>query len=556
MDRCRWLFPLTLLLAACAHQPATPVASAPATVPLRLLAINDFHGNLEPTPSRSAGALLGSEEAVEAGGIAGLAGAVERLGAGRPHRLLVAAGDLIGASPVTSALLRDEPSVQVLGRIGLQFSAVGNHEFDRGLDELRRIQHGGCVDGVCADGQAPFAGAAFEYLAANVFDQASGQRVFAGYRIVQVGAARIALIGALVRSTPELVAADAVAGLRFDDEADSVNALVPAILAAGVRAIVLLIHDGATAEGEVDPETCDGLRGPLIDIATRLDPEIDVVVSGHSHRGYICRHNGRLLTQAGSYGHLLSAIDLELDPAGGPPRIVAAANHWVDPARPSTDPEYQRLLAAAKTRSAEVAGQPVAQMAAAQIPRRIEPSGESMLGRVIADAQLQAARGHGARIACMNPGGVRQSLPAEPRDGPLVYADIHAAQPFGNDIVVLEASGAELLEMLEQQWQDGGRDAVLSCSQGFSYRYDRSRPPGQRVLAGSVRIDDEPLDPERRYRLAVNSFLAGGGDGIAVLRDLPRVAEAGLDRDALIDWLQRQQPLQPPSESRLQRVGD
>jgi 5'-nucleotidase len=545
------LLALALLLAGCRHdlRPA-PVPVAPVTV--RVVAINDFHGYLEASQSPTLRTLTGDRDAV-AGGVLALEGVVSRLRAEQPNLLLVGAGDLIGASPLTSALLHDEPTVEALGRIGLAVTAVGNHEFDRGLAELLRIQHGGCPEPGCAAGQAPFAGAGYQYLAANVFDADTGERVFPAWRIESVGGARVAFVGALTRDAPQVIIADAIVGLRFDDEADSINAVIPEILAEGVRAIVVLIHEGALPGETVDPATCAGLRGPLLDIADRLHPEVDAVVSGHTHRAYACRYNGRWLTQSGSYGHLVTAIDLQID-ADGDVAGASVGQHVVDPQRAGDAPELQALIDDARARSATVAQQPIARLGVPQISRAQAANGESPLGRVIADAQLNAGRGHGAVFGCMNPGGVRQHLPAQPTDAPVTFNDVYAVQPFGNEVLVLEASGAEVLALLELQWQAEAPAVPLSCSLGFSYRFDPSRPHGERVLPGSVTIDGRPLDPQQRVRFTVNSFIAGGGDGLRVLTDLPRVAEAGRDLEALIEWLRLQEPLVPPDDVRAQRV--
>jgi 5'-nucleotidase len=553
MPQTRFALILCLLLvsAACRHDVA-PVLVPPPVVEVRLLALNDLHGYLQPSPSRTAAALLQRDEEIAAGGIIALAGAIERLQAGQPNTVMVAAGDLIGASPLSSALLRDEPAVQALGKMGLAYSAVGNHEFDRGRAELDRIRHGGCVLDGCPDGEVPFAGARFEYLAANVFDEETGERAFAAWRIATVGGVRIAFVGALVRSAPQIINAENIAGLRFEDEADSINAVVPEILAAGARAIVALIHEGAVPGPQVDPDTCDGLRGPLLDISERLRPEIDVVVSGHSHRAYVCRHQGRLLTQAGSYGQLLTTIDMQIDAVTGDVLATRAEQHLVDPARPSADPAYRALLEETLARSAAVARKPVARLGVAQLSRVPDANGESALGRVIADAQLHAARAQGAELACINPGGVRQDLPATPGDGTVTFGDAHATHPFGNQIVVLELSGQQLLALLEQQWKEDGPDAVMSCSRGFSYRFDATLPRGQRVRRETVSLDGEALDPRRMYRFACNSFIAGGGYGFTVLQDVPRVAEAGGDLDALVAYLQEMEPLLPPDDVRVQ----
>ena len=542
---------LSLNLSAC--QPMQPRAeSRAAPVQVRLIAINDFHGYLEPSSNHEDGAVPGVADQM-AGGAPALAGLVERLRAAQPNARMVAAGDLVGASPLTSSLLRDEPSIQVLSRMGLLVSAVGNHEFDHGLAEVQRLQNGGCPAAGCVAGEPAFDGAKFHYLSANIVDAQTGKRVFPAYQVETIGAARVAFIGATLHTAPDIIVPKNIVGLRFDDEVASINALVPEIRAQGVRAMVVLIHEGGVVEGTLDPATCAGLRGPIVDLVRRLDPEIDVVVSAHSHRAYVCRVDGRLLSQGGSYGHLATAIDLAIDRVSGDVLSAQAVNYVADTAQPSSDPAYASLVAAAKANARVIATRPIARLAVAQITRTVADNGESPLGRVIADAQLEAARGQGAQIACMNAGGVRQNLPSSPRaQGPLEFADLQAVQPFGNSLVALELSGSELLAMLEDQWRRPVPKSLLSCSHGFSYRFEQAHPLGQHIVAGSASLNGKPIVAQTRYRLAVNSFLAGGGDSNPTLKQARRLADVGDDLEALIAYLKSHEPVAAPEDIRAQ----
>lgn len=534
-------------LAAC-HAPVRPEPAA-APVHVRLIAINDLHGYLEPSPLH----LPPESPPVDAtaGGIVALAGIVEQLREGQPHSLLIAAGDLVGASPLSSALLRDEPTLTALNRLGLSASAVGNHEFDRGLAELQRLQAGGCPATGCSSGEVPFAGARFPYLAANVVDIRTGEAAFPAVHIEQIEGVRIAFLGAVLRGAPEVILADNIAGLRFDDEVASLNAWVPKLRAQGVRAIVVLIHEGAVPEGAVETATCLGLRGPIVEIAPRLDPEIDVIVSGHSHQAYACRLGGRWLTQAGSYGQQVTALDLTLDPRSGDIVSTQAANVLVDPAKPSRDPFYAELVHDAIARARVIASTPIARLAVPQISRTLAGNGESPLGRLLADAQLEATAPLGAQIACMNAGGIRQHVPATPAiERPLTYGDLYAAQPFGNRIQVLTLTGAQLVTLLEQQWQKPAVEGLLSCSRGFSYHYDTAKPIGQRVRSASLTLNGQPVRADAIYRIAVNNFLANGGDSFPILKDAPRLGEAGSDLDALAGYLKAHEPAAPTTDAR------
>ena len=550
------LVPLALCaLVACQPAPrpdsAAPAgaARADAPVPVRLIAINDLHGYLEPNPYRAPGG-----ENRLGGGVVALAGVVERLRAEQPASIMVAGGDLIGASPLSSGLLHDQPTIEALNRMGMALSAVGNHEFDYGREELARLTEGGCPKQGCAPGEAPFAGARYEYLAANVFDAATGKHAFTPYRIEQIGAARVAFVGAVLEGAPNIIIAKNIAGLRFADEAESINALVPEIVAQGVRAIVLLIHEGGVPKGEVDAATCAGLEGgwffPVMD---KLDPEVDVVVSGHTHQAYVCRYQGRLVTQASSYGRRLTRIDLSIDPTSGNVLDAQAESLLVDPERSSTDPAYAALVADAKARTDEIAARPVAHLGVDQIRRHRDDNGESLLGRFVADAQLEAGRAEGVAIACMNAGGIRQDLPAVPRpDRSLNYGDVQAVHPFGNRLIVLELTGAEIAGLLESQLARAGAEGLMVCSRGFTYRYDKRRPAGQRLLPGHPKLDGKPLEPARTYRLLVNNYLAGGGDGLTQLKDEPQLRDIGSDLDALIDYLKAHEPAKPPTDLRVQ----
>ena len=537
------------VVAACQPAPRPEPAAARAPVPVRLIAINDLHGYLEPNPFQAPG---GASRL--AGGVVALAGTVERLRAEQPASIMVAAGDLIGASPLSSGLLHDQPTIEAVNRMGLALSAVGNHEFDYGREELARLAHGGCPKQGCAPGETPFPGAKFEYLAANVFDTATGKPAFTPYRIVQVGTARVAFVGAVLEGAPNIIIAKNIAGLRFADEAESINALVPEIVAQGVRAIVLLIHQGGVPKEQVDPATCDGVEGswifPMLD---KLDPEIDVVVSAHTHQSYVCRYKDRLMTQASSYGRRVTRIDLSIDPASGNVAASEAENLIVDPERPSTDPAYAAIVADAKARTNAIAGRPIARLGVDQIRRHRDANGESLLGRFVADAQLEAGRDEGVAIACMNAGGIRQDLPAVPRpDRSLNYGDVQAVHPFGNRLIVLELTGAEVAGVFESQLARVGAEGLMVCSRGFTYRYDRRRPAGQRLLPGYPQLDGKPLEPQRTYRVLVNNYIAGGGDGLSQLKDKKQLMDIGSDLDALSDYLKAHEPAMPPTDVRVE----
>jgi 5'-nucleotidase len=544
---------LCALLAGCASVPPEPVR-------VTVLAINDFHGHLKPPPG---GLRLPDPAdpsrtlAVPAGGAEHLATAVAELRAQNPNHIFVAAGDLIGATPLLSALFRDEPTVESLGLMGLEASAVGNHEFDRGAVELLRLQAGGCHIEGCK-GPAPFTGARFQYLAASTFDERSGRTLLPAYHVKHFEGVPVAFIGLTLKDTPSIVMPSGVAGLRFADEAQTVNALVPQLRARGIHAVVLLIHEGGFPTGGINE--CPGLSGPILGIVERLDPAVSVVISGHTHRAYNCRIAGRLVTSGDKFGTVLTQIDLRLDRASGKVLSAVADNVIVRPQAFAADPGQTALIAAYEQLAGPL-GRRVVGRITAPLPREENAAGESLLGRVVADAQLAATAAAGAQIALMNPGGLRTSLaPAPdaqvpPAGGHVRYEDLFAAQPFYNNLVTLTLSGAQLVQLLEQQWAGQPRPRVLQVSRGFSYTWDAARPPGQRVDAASLRLDGRPVAPDASLRITVNSYLAAGGDNFSVLKAGTGAVTGMMDVDALELHLKNQDPLAPPAEERIRRLN-
>lgn len=533
-----------LLLAGCATRATTPVA-------VKVLAINDFHGNLKPPQGGIRvpdPADAGKTSTVPAGGAEHLATAIAEARARNPNHVFVAAGDLIGATPLLSALFRDEPTVESLTLMGLDASAVGNHEFDRGATELLRLQRGGChpADGCTGPEGKRFAGAGFQWLAASTVDTRTGRTLLPAYTVKRFQGIAVAFIGLTLRDTPSIVVPDGVAGLRFDDEAATVNALVPELRRQGIEAIVLLIHEGGVPVG-ADIDGCAGISGPIVGIVDRLDRAVDVIVSGHTHRAYNCRIGGRLVTSAGQYGTLFTEIDMVLDPASGDVREARAANRIVAPSF-ARDPRQTALIAAYEQLAAPLARAVVGRIAA---PLGLDqtPAGESPIGQVVADAQLAATRGAGAQLALLNPGGLRAALAA----GEVRYEDLFAVQPFWNNLVTLTLTGAQLYALLEQQWLDQPRPRMLQVSAGFGYAWSASKPPGQRVVPGSVMLDARPVTPEQKLRVTVNSFLAGGGDNFGVLRQGSDLRTGVVDVAAFEAWVARDSAT-PPPVARIRRV--
>ena len=551
----RHLLRLTIFALALAALPASAQTAAP--VELRILAINDFHGNLRPPPG---GIRINDPEdgakkvMVAAGGAEYMATLVKQLRDGHKNTIFVAAGDLIGASPFLSAMFHDEPSVEALSMMGLAITSVGNHEFDEGKAELLRMQNGGChpVDG--CQGPHPFTGAKFHYLAASTVETATGQSVLPPYEIREFDGIPVAFIGLTLKGTAGIVSPSGIAGLEFRDEAETVNALVPQLKARGVEAIVVLIHEGGEPAG--DHNECPGISGPIVEIVKKFDRAVDVVVSGHTHRAYVCNIDGRLVTSGDKYGTLVTAIDLKLDPATRDIVAAKAENVIVANASLAKDAEQTALIEAYDKLAAPIANRPAGSVTQT-LSRIPNEAGESPLGDVIADAQLAAtkeAMNGSAVIALTNPGGIRtDSVPKE--NGAVSFGELSASQPFRNRLVTMTLTGNQLKVMLEQQWLDPKRPRILQVSNGFSYAWDASKPFGERVMAERMTLNGRPIEPGSGYRVTLNDYLAVGGDGFTVARQGTAPQYGGYDADALFAFFQAHGPIGPLPLSRILRVN-
>src|SRR5882757_6450316 len=539
-----------------ALEPSRAGAQA-ASVDLRILAINDFHGYLQPP----AGGIRIADPAdktkkiaVEAGGAEHMATLVKELRQGASNAIFVAAGDLIGASPLLSALFHDEPTIESLSMMGLEVASVGNHEFDEGKDELLRMQNGGCHPTDGCQGPHPFLGAKFRYLAASTIEKNTGKTVFPPYAIRQFEGIPVAFIGLTLKGTPNLVSPVSVAGLEFRDEADTVNALVPELKAQGIEAIAVLIHEGGFPAG--DYNECPGISGPIVDIVRKLDHAVDVVISGHTHQAYVCDIDGRLVTSGDKYGTLVTAVDLKLDPATRDVVSAKADNIIVRTSVYAKDPEQTALLASYDKVAAPIANRAAGSVTDA-LSRTPNDAGESPLGDIIADAQLAATSAEtdgGAVIAVTNPGGIRTDIPKRD-DGAASYADVFASQPFRNQLVTLTLTGMQIKNMLEQQWLDPKRPRILQVSKGFNYAWDNAKPYGDRIIADRMSLNGQRIDPATSYRVTVNNYLAVGGDGFTVLKEGSAQQFGVYDVDALYAFFRANSPIGPAPADRIARMN-
>ena len=544
-----------LLVALYAAAPVYAQTTPP--VDLRILAINDFHGYLRPSPG---GIVITDPEdktkkiTVAAGGAEHMATLVGQLRDGHRNTIFVAAGDLIGASPFLSAMFHDEPTIEALSMMGLALASVGNHEFDEGKDELLRMQNGGCHPVDKCRGPHPFTGAKFRYLAASTIEKRTGKPLLPAYAIREFDGIPVAFIGLTLKGTPGLVSPVGVADLEFRDEAETVNALIPELKTRGVEAIVVLIHEGGLPTG--DYNECPDISGPIVDIVKKFDRSVDVVVTGHTHRAYVCEIDKRLVTSADKYGTLVTAIDLKLDPVTRDIISARADNTIVRTATLARDAEQTALIEAYDRLAAPIANRPAGSVAET-LSRVPNNAGESPLGDIIADAQLAATRDAakgGADIAFTNPGGVRTDI-ARKEGGAVTYADLFASQPFRNQLVTMTLTGKQIKDMLEQQWRDPKRPRILQVSKGFSYAWDGTKPDGERVIAERMTLNGKAIDPTASYRVTVNNFLSVGGDGFTVFTQGTAPQTGIYDIDALNAYFRANSPVGLTAVDRIIRIN-
>ena len=527
-----------------------PAATAePQDVQLRIIAINDFHGHIA-TSSGSFGGV---------GRVDYLAANIAAARAEYEHSVFVSAGDLIGGSPLVSALFHDEPTIEAMNLMGLDINAVGNHEFDEGHEELVRMQQGGAHP---ADGDLdgdPFGGADFQFLAANVIDVRTGNTVFPPYAIREFGGGSIAFVGLTLEGTANIVARSSVDGLTFVDEAETVNSLIPELRSKGIEAVVVLLHEGGFSDG--GPNDCgSGLDGAVAEVAAQLDDAVDLVIAGHTNDEFVCEIDGKWVTMADNAGRLFTVIDVTLD---GTTKDLTVQNirnlpnsqDGVTPAR-----ELTALIEKYEALSAPLANAVIGRTAS-DILRQANEAGESPLGDVIADAHLEATREAGAVVAFMNQGGMRNDIlfasSGPEGDGELTYAEAFSVHPFGNSMVTMTLTGRQIGALLEQQFRDEEvttTRGVLQVSQGFSYAWDGTQPVGSRVDISGITINGIAVDPDATYRITTNSFLADGGSGFSVFTEGTDRTGGIIDVEALEAYFASTNEVAPGPQDRIIRL--
>ncbi|MEV3932195.1 MULTISPECIES: bifunctional UDP-sugar hydrolase/5'-nucleotidase [unclassified Streptomyces] len=550
------------------------------TVDVQLLSFNDLHGNLEP-PAGSAGSVSetqadGTVKSVPAGGVEYLATSLRTARKGNPYSVTAAGGDMVGASPLLSGLFHDEPTIEALNGLDLDVTAVGNHEFDEGATELARLQNGGChpVEG-CYEKGKKFKGADFPYLAANVTSEKTGKPILKPYTVWKKNGVKIGFIGVTLEGTPNIVTANGVKGLKFHDEIETVNKYAKELDRQGVKSIVALIHEGgapASSSYNYDcdsPGAGDGISGPITDIAKGITPKVDALVTGHTHQAYVCTipdpsGKPRMVTSASSFGKLYTDTTLTYDRRTKDivRTSVESANHIVsrDQAK-ATD--MTKLIDRWNTLAAPISNRPQG-FISADINGRGSTAPEKPLGNLIADAQLEGlapADKGGAVVAFMNPGGIRSDLvyaaSGSEGDGVVTYGEAFTVQPFTNMMNVVDLTGAQLVAALQQQ-VSGSNEAspkILQVSEGLTYTLDMTKTGADRVVTSSILLNGEAIDPAKTYRVAMNEFLAGGGDGFPALGQGTNKLVGASDLDLFNAYLAAHStasaPLAPPATDRI-----
>jgi 5'-nucleotidase len=529
----------------------------PKPLTVQLLAINDFHGYLKANPPGRISRTGDPEATVPAGGIEYLAAQIRKLKRRNPHTFVVAAGDLVGGSPLISSLFHDEPTIEAMNQLPLDISTVGNHEFDEGAAELLRLQRGGChpVDG-CRDG-TPFEGAKFRYLSANVELRSTRRTLFPPYTIRKVDGVKIGFIGETLKGTPELIPPQFAARLRVRDEAQIANRMARRLKRRGVRAIVLLLHEGGfPVEPEQPIDDCPGLSGPIESLVKRTSDDIDVFVTGHTHQVYNCVVDGRRVTSAGRYGRLLTRLELTINRRTRD-IVKTTGDNWIVGQDVPPAPDMTALLTHYDAIAAPIASKVIGRLTRSA-GRTRDRSGEHRLGNLVADAQATAT---GAAAAFVNGHILRTGLPR----GEITYGRAFTSLPFGSSLVTQSMTGGQIRELLKQQWCGRKQAQILQVSSNVSYTWSRAKAKAS--LGKPCSADTDPItelairgNPVRSYqafRVTINTTMQGRGAQFSILHTgTARIGGPG-DIDAFASYLPPSAsgaPIVPPTTSRINVV--
>ncbi|ANC32176.1 5'-nucleotidase C-terminal domain-containing protein [Isoptericola dokdonensis] len=511
-------------------------AQAADPVDIQILATNDFHGRIQANGSEA--------------GAAALSGAVKSLREANPNTVFAAAGDLIGASTFESFIQQDKPTIDALNEAGLEVSAVGNHELDQGYRDL--------VDRVMApfDAQTnPYGGAEWEYVAANLKMRETGEDAVPASWLKDFGDVEVGFVGAVTEELPSLVTPGGIAELEVADIVDTADAEAEALKAEGADLVVLLVHDGAETTTCAAVPTADNAFARIVN---DLSPEVDAIVSGHTHLAYDCAFPveewaGRAVTErpvvsAGQYGYNLNQLVYSVDPETGDVVGLTTAVLPIAGSYPA-DPAVTTIVDDAVAEAAVLGAEPLGQIEGAFNRAKLASGsenrgGESTLGNLVAEVQRWATSGEesgAAQIAFMNPGGLRADMTGTGTGSPrtLTYQQAAVVQPFANTLVNMQLTGAQIEAVLEEQWQPAGASRPflrLGVSEGFEYTYDPAGAAGDRIT--SMSLDGEPIVADATYSVTVNSFLSTGGDNFFTLAEGTGKRDTGkIDLAAMVDYL-------------------
>ncbi len=493
-------------------------------IQVQLLGINDLHGQLNVS-RKVAGKQVGRADY--------LAAYLKQREAENKNTLLIQTGDMVGASPPVSALLQDEPTIEILNKLGFDIGTVGNHEFDEGIDELLRLINGGPHERT-----GNFAGSDFPWVAANVVSEKTGEPVLSPYKIIKVNGMPIAFIGVVYSETPSIVVPSGVAGLKFTDEVEAINRYATEIKQQGVKSIVVLAHNPGSSGANGENPT-----GEIVDFANGVDDEVDIIFGAHNHAHMNAVVDNKLLVQSYSYGTAFSDVDIEIDPktkdiVTKTAEVVTTFQEGMEP-----DLEISQMLASYEEKVEPIVNRVVGSTSVGLTALRNE-NGESVLGNLIADAQRQAMK---TDIAFMNPGGIRADIDA----GDITWGEIYTVQPFNNDLVKMTMTGQQIIDVLNQQW---GKNVTMLQISGITYTWDANQPAGKKVI--NVQLQDgSELNSNQSYTVTANAFLAGGGDGFTVFNQAQNKQVGPVDLDALVDFIKAQpQPFSYSNDNRIQKV--
>ncbi|MBD1370808.1 5'-nucleotidase C-terminal domain-containing protein [Hazenella sp. IB182357] len=491
-------------------------------VDLQLIGLNDFHGQLDTVRKVN-------DQPVGTAPI--LARYIKEREKAVRNSLIVTAGDMVGASSPTSSLLQDEPTVDFFNQIGVDVGGIGNHEFDEGVAEMKRLIYGGYHEKT-----GYYKGAKFPYICANVVDNQTGKHILPPSTIKKVDGIKVGFIGIVTQTTPSVVIPEHVKSVTFTDEADAVNREVKRLKKKGVEAIIVLAHEGGK-------QTDDQITGPIKEIVEKMDDEVDVVFAGHSHSVLNGKIGNKLVVQSYSYGTAFADVDLVLDRKTKD--IIQKKSEIVTTFHEGKQPHkrVQKIVDRAKKRVEPIINQEIGQ-AAQDITKIGNEAGESALGNLIADSQRVQM---GTDFAFMNPGGIRADI----NKGAVTWGDLYTVQPFGNDLVKMELTGKQIRQLLNQQWADPNRIHMLQIS-GFSYTWDES-PSEDRILS-LKKTDGTTINDTETYTVTANAFLAGGGDNFTVFKEAKNKEIGPVDLDAIISYIKQQpQPFTADIEGRIQK---